>query len=158
MFRKGPGALPEAPGTLPEQISVGFCNTFLQIPSGSFRRLSGSAGMLPGYTASLRNSLCGVSLGYGDLAERIKFAVPRRGAGVLNPDGLHAGLPESLPLLTSPPDPRRPSFPPAVKVLAPFFGFFSVFSVLEKTVKKRTVKKSTFSGNFGDFGASDVDF
>ena len=30
--------------------------------------------------------------------------------------------------------------------------------MLEKTVKKRTVQKSTFSGNFGDFGASDVDF
>jgi len=42
--------------------------------------------------------------------------------------------------------------------LASFFVFFSVFSVLEKTVKKRTVKKSTFSGNFGDFGASDVNF
>ena len=70
MFRKGPGALPEAPGTLPEQISVGFCNTFLQIPSGSFRRLSGSAGMLPGSAPNLSNPLAGVPLGYGDLAQR----------------------------------------------------------------------------------------
>ena len=53
---------------------------------------------------------------------------------------------------------RRPSFRTRTRILAPFFDFFPFFSVLEKTVKKRTVKKSTFSGNFGDFGASDVDF
>ena len=32
----------------------------------------GPAVMLPGYTANLRNSLCGVPLGYGDLAQRFK--------------------------------------------------------------------------------------
>ena len=67
--------------------------------------------------------------------------------------------PESLPLLTSPPG----SAQTVVLSGGPEnFAFFSVFfrflSVLEKTVKKGTVKKSTFSGIFGDFGASDVDF
>ena len=49
-----------------------FARFFWSVPSGSCRGLSGSAGRLPGYTVGLRNSLCGVSLGYGDLAERIK--------------------------------------------------------------------------------------
>ena len=39
-----------------------------------------------------------------------------------------------------------------------FSVVFRLFSVLEKTVKKRTVKKSIFSGNFSDYWASDVDF
>ena len=83
---------------------------------------------------------------------------PDRGAGVLNPvqnpcRTRRACL--SLPLRRAL---RRPSFRTRTRMLASFFGVFSVFSVLEKTVKKRTVKKSTFSGNFGDFGASDVDF
>ena len=67
--------------------------------------------------------------------------------------------------------PRRgfPSLPPrrarrdrrtpqAVSVLAPFFGLFLFFSVLQKTMKKRMVRKSTFSANFDDFWASGVDF
>ena len=45
----------------------------------------GCAGTVPGYTANLRNWFSGVLLGYGDLAQRIKFAVPHRGAGVLDP-------------------------------------------------------------------------
>ena len=67
--------------------------------------------------------------------------------------------PESLPLLTSPPGSARTVVPkggPGVGLF--FFDFFGFFSVLEKTVKKRAVKKSIFSGNFDDFGASDVDF
>ena len=44
-----------------------------------------SAGMSPGSASNLSNPLCGVPLGYGDLAQRFKFAVPHRGAGVSNP-------------------------------------------------------------------------
>ena len=71
-FRKGPGAIPEAPGTLPEQILRKFCDTFLRVPSGSHRGLSGSAKVLPGSASNLSNPLCGVPLGYGDLAQRFK--------------------------------------------------------------------------------------
>ena len=55
-----PGPIPEAPGTLPDQILLGFCDTFSPVPPGSCRGLSGSAGMLPGCAPDLRNSLCGV--------------------------------------------------------------------------------------------------
>ena len=34
----------------------------------------------------------------------------------------------------------------------------AIFSVLQKTVKKRMVRKPTVSANFGNFWASDVDF
>ena len=83
VFRKRPGSILEAPGTLPDQISVGFCDISLPVPSGSCRGLSGSAGMSPGSASNLSNPLAGVPLGYGDLAQRFKFAVPQRGAGVV---------------------------------------------------------------------------
>ena len=72
VFRKAPGAILEAPGTLPDQILIGFCDTFLLVKAGSCRGLSGSAGMLPGSAPNLSNPLCGVPLGYGDLAQRFK--------------------------------------------------------------------------------------
>ena len=127
VFRKAPGAILEAPGTLPDQILIGFCDTFLLVKAGSCRGLSGSAGMLPGSAPNLSNPLCGVPLGYGDLAQRFKFAVPRRGAGVLDSSGLLTGLPESLPLLTSPPDPRRPSIRTRATDTRAFFRIFLVF-------------------------------
>ena len=66
VFRKGPGPILEAPGTLPDQILRGFRDTFLLVLSGSCRGLSGSAGMLPGSAPNLSNPLAGVPLGYGD--------------------------------------------------------------------------------------------
>ena len=86
-FRRGPGAILEAPGTLPDQIlirffiklydfsdqiPVGFCDTFLTVASGSCRGLSGFAGVSPGSASNLSDPLCGVPLGYGDLAQRFK--------------------------------------------------------------------------------------
>ena len=95
----------------------------------------------------------------GGMREAIKFAVPPSGCWRVRPSSDSIPVSRraclSLPLRRAL---RRPSFYPAARRLASFFDFFSVFSVFEKTVKKRTVKKSTFSGNFGDFGASDVDF
>ena len=44
----------------------------------AFSGFVGCAGMLPGSAPDLRNLLCGVPLGYGDLAERLEFAVPAR--------------------------------------------------------------------------------
>ena len=72
VFRERPGPILESPGSLPDQILRRFSDILLPVSPGSRRGLSGSAGRLPGYTVGLRNSLCGVSLGYGDLAQRIK--------------------------------------------------------------------------------------
>ena len=85
---------------------------------------------------------CSLSVsGPAECAKRFEFAVPCRGAGVLNPSGLHAGFPESLPLLTSPPDPRRPSIRTRGTNTRDFFRFFSA---VEKTVKKRSQKIDFF--------------
>ena len=127
VFRKGPGALPEAPGTLPEQISVEFCNTFLQIPSGSFRRLSGSAGMLPGSAPNLSNPLCGVPLGYGDLAQRFKFAVPQRGAGVVLDGCVKSAGPGRVSLPYLPGGLRKTADPSRVIGTGALFSTFFVF-------------------------------
>ena len=81
----GPGPILEAPGDLPDQISVDFGILFCSFRASSCRGLLGSAGVLPGSTSNLSNPLFGVPLGYGDLAQRFKFAVPHRGAGVSNP-------------------------------------------------------------------------
>ena len=62
-FRKRPGAILEAPGTLPDQILRGFCDTFLQVACGSCQGLSGSAGMLPGSAPSLSNPFAGFPWG-----------------------------------------------------------------------------------------------
>ena len=65
-FQKTPTAILEAPKTL------GFRDTFVLVPSGSCRGLSGPAGNLPGSAPNLGNPLSGVPLGYGDLAQRFK--------------------------------------------------------------------------------------
>ena len=95
----------------------------------------------------------------GGRAERVKFAVPRRGAGVLDPVRTPYRSPGELasPYLSAGLCGDRRSIPRSA-YSGLFLFFFSFFSVLEKTVKKRTVKKSIFSGKIGDFGASDVDF
>ena len=146
VFRKGPGAILEAPGTLPDQIlirffiklydflyqiPVGFCDTFLTVASGSCRGLSGFAGVSPGSASNLSDPLCGVPLGYGDLAQRFKFAVPHRGAGVvLNGCFKSAKVCRSrkgFPSLPSrrPPQDRRPF--PWRWIWCPFFDFFVFF-------------------------------
>ena len=90
-----------------------------------------------------------------------EFAVPLRGAGVLNrfrtpTDSARLCRTRraclSLPLRRALRDRRSEKWSQG---WPPFFDFFPFFSVLEKTVKKRTLQKSTFSGNFG---AADVDF
>ena len=94
----------------------------------------------------------------GGRAERVKFAVPRRGAGVLNPVRTPYRSPGELasPYLSAGPAETVELF--RGTRTAAFFGFFSVFSVLKKTEeKKRTIKKSTFSAEFDDFRVSDVD-
>ena len=44
----------------------------------------GCAGMVPGYAVTLRYVFSRVILGYGDVAQRFKFAVPHRVLGVLD--------------------------------------------------------------------------
>ena len=117
VFRMGPGPILEAPGTLPDQILRGFRDTFLLVLSGSCRGLSGSAGMLPGSAPNLCNPLSGVPQGYGDLAQRFKFAEPRRGAGVSDPVRSPTGpggvsppdLPAGLPKTVEPHQVRMPA-------------------------------------------------
>ena len=65
-FWKAPASISEAPGTLPDQILRGFCDTSLLVLSGSCQGLSASAGMWPGSAPDLSNPLAGVPLGYGD--------------------------------------------------------------------------------------------
>ena len=63
VFRKGPGAIPEAPGTLPSKISDVFSDMFRCFLLGSVRDLAGSAGGLPERTGGLRYVFSGVPLG-----------------------------------------------------------------------------------------------
>ena len=57
----------------------------------------------------------------------IEFAVPRRVAGVLDPSGLHAGFPESLPLLTSPLGSAETVVLSGGPPVGAFFSFFFCF-------------------------------
>ena len=63
----------------------------------------------------------------GGLAERGKFAVPQRGAGVVLDQCFKSPVWEGLPLLTSPAANARPPTHPAEVDLAPFFRFVSMF-------------------------------
>ena len=98
--------------------------------------VAGSAEVLSGYTANLRNSLSGVLLGYGDLAKRFKFAVPQRGAGVVLNDCVKSPVPEGFPFLTFPAASARPPYPPVAVELGHVFRLFPFFLVLKKTLKK----------------------
>ena len=135
-----------------------ICRYFLTHSAGILRVLLGSAGMVPGNTADLQNSLSGVLLGYGDLAQRIKFAVTHRGAGVLDevPNSYRSpgGFP-SLPPRWPPPDSRTVScmHPNGLKT-----AIFRFFSALPKTVKKRTVKKLFVGAIFPIWGPSGANF
>ena len=132
-----PRPLPEAPGTIPDQLLRGFRDTFLLVLSGSCRDLSGSAGMLPGSAPNLCNLLAGVPLGYGDLAQRFKFAVPQRGPGVLNPVRSPTG-----PGGVSPPYlPAGPGEPAKLDVgngcFPHFFRFFRCFQKRSKNGRSK---------------------
>ena len=72
VFWEGPGPILEAPGTLPDRISVRFSEFFRRVPTGSSQGLSGSAGMLPAYTVGLQCVFSWFTLGHGDLAQRLK--------------------------------------------------------------------------------------
>ena len=60
-------------------------------------------------------------------------------------------VPESLPLLTSPPDPRRPSFRILTRIRAPFFVFFFVFFGARKNGQKTDGQKIDFFRKFWRF-------
>ena len=62
----------------------------------------------------------------GGLAQRVKFAVPQRGAGVVLNGSVKSPVPEGLPLLTSPPATARPPTLPSIPDGPPFFRFFSI--------------------------------
>ena len=60
----------------------------------------------------------------GGLAERGKFAVPQRGAGVVLNGSVKSPVPEGLPLLTSPPATARPPTPSVKGGTGARFSFF----------------------------------
>ena len=93
----------------------------------------------------------------GGMRGAIEFAVPRQGCWRVRSEQNSLPYRESLPLLTSPPGSARTVVPKGGPEVGLFF-FPPIFSVFEKTAKKRAVKKSTFSGNVGDFDVSGADF
>ena len=172
-FRRGPGAILEAPGTLPDQIlirffiklydfsdqiPVGFCDTFLTVASGSCRGLSGFAGVSPGSTSNLSNPLCGVPLGYGDLAQRFKFAVPQRGAGVVLNKSVKSAGPGRFTLPYLPGGLRKTTDPSGASVPTALFSMFFDFFRIEKNIEKNNRQKSTFLSFFVILGRPGVDF
>ena len=62
------------------------------------------------------------------LAQRVKFAVPRRGAGVVLDGSVKSPVPEGLPFLTFPAASARPPTHLTELDIASFFRFFSIFS------------------------------
>ena len=149
-FRRGPGAILEAPGTLPDQIlirffiklydflyqiPVGFCDTFLTVASGSCRGLSDFAGVSPGSTSNLSNPLCGVPWG---------TAISRSDLNSPHPTGCWRGSKRLLSVCRSrkgfpslpsrrPPQDRRPL--PCNWNWRPFFDFFRFFGALKNNEK-----------------------
>ena len=100
---------------------VGILSGFVR-----FRQVS------PGSTSNLSNPLCGVPLGYGDLAQRFKFAVPQRGAGVVLNGSVKSPVPEGFPFLTFPAASARPPTLSSEPCLALFFQFFCFFCYAKK--------------------------
>ena len=172
-FRRGPGAILEAPGTLPDQIlirfsiklydfsdqiPVGFCNTFLTVASGSCRGLSGFAGVSPGSASNLSDPLCGVPLGYGDLAQRFKFAVPHRGAGVVLDDCFKSAGPGRVSLPYLPGGLRKTTDPSRGGGSGVRLSIFFVFFDGLKNAEKMERRKIYFFAIVRNFGAPGVDF
>ena len=95
-----------------------FCGRFrddFPVVFGGFRRdLVGVCRVPPGCcrdtppTSGTHSA--GFPLGYGDLAERFKFAVPLRGAGVVLNGSVKSPVPEGLPFLTFPAASARPPY------------------------------------------------
>ena len=94
----------------------------------------------------------------GGLAERGKFAVPQRGAGVVLNECFKSPVPEGFPLLTSPAATARPPTHPALTDGPSFFRFFSIFFAFKKTLKKPIVKNLLFSHFFAILARPGVDF
>ncbi len=107
--------------------------------------------MSPGSASNLGNPLCGVPLGYGDLAQRFKFAVPLRGIGVVL-DGsvclrVWKGNYPSLPSRRRPQDRRTL---PRNCTGRPFFDFFRFFR-MQKNVEKTDGQKIDIFRQFWRF-------
>ena len=107
------GRVPDRFRRLRGRFRTRFSSIFA-ILCGGFRRDLGEVCRIPpGCCRDLRNPLCGVPLGYGDLAKRFKFAVPLRGAGVVLDGSVKSPVPEGFPFLTFPAASARPPTPPA---------------------------------------------
>ena len=75
----------------------------------------------------------------GGLAERVKFAVPRRGAGVVLNGSVKSPVWEGLPLLTSLPATARPPTLPCRPNEQSFFCFFFALKNIEKSNRQKII-------------------
>ena len=119
-----------------------FCAKFVQIPDQLlFYRLCLATVALP------------FSCRGGGLAERGKFAVPQRGAGVVLRSQLKSAGPGRFTLPYLPGGIRKTAVPSrgggSGALFSTFFGFFR----MQKNVEKTEHQKSTFFDIFRDFGS-----
>ena len=89
----------------------------------------------------------------GGLAERGKFAVPQRGAGVVLRSQLKSAGPGRFTLPYLPGGLRKTADPSVRTGSGALFSIFFVFFRIEKNVEKTDRQKSTFFALFCDFGS-----
>ena len=107
--------------------------------------------MLPGSAPHLGNPLAGVPLGYGDLAQRSKFAVPRRGDGVVLNGCVKFAGPGRVSLPYLPGGLRKTAVPSHETRKSTHVSIFSDFFRIQKNVEKTERQKSAVFAIFCDF-------
>jgi len=89
----------------------------------------------------------------GGLAERGKFAVPQRGAGVVLNECFKSPVPEGFTPPYLPGSHRKTTDPSVQTGFDALFSIFFDFFRIQKNVEKTNRQKSTFFALFCDFGS-----